>query len=260
MAMSLEISGLRFGYGTSTLFDSLDAPPFRRGEMTALIGPNGVGKSSLFRLVAGLLKPTAGTIRLDGLDTARLPERQRAENIFLLTQHTAMRAALAVFDVVLLAKRGWRGGKASSKDIAHVEETLDLLGIEHLSDRLVSELSGGQQQLVALSQAMVRDPQVLLLDEPTSALDLRRQLEVLNLVCKVTRERNIITFAALHDLSLASRFADRFVLLHEGNVAADGTPEDVLRNDITGSAYGVKLEIDRTSKGGLIVNAELPAA
>ncbi len=258
--MSLEISGLRFGYGKSSLFDTLHASPFRRGEMTALIGPNGVGKSSLFRLVAGLLKPTAGTICLDGHDTACLPDRQRAESIFLLTQHTAMRAALAVFDVVLLAKRGWRGGKASNEDIAHVEEMLDLLDIEHLSDRLVSELSGGQQQLVALSQALVRDPQVLLLDEPTSALDLRRQLEVLTLVCKVTRERKIVTFAALHDLSLASRFADRFVLLHEGKVAADGTPEDVLRDDVTGRAYGVKLEVDRNSKGGLTVNAELSAA
>jgi iron complex transport system ATP-binding protein len=255
--MSLAINGLRFAYGSNVVFDALDAEPFQRGEMTALIGPNGVGKSSLFKLVAGLLKPAAGAIHLDGNDTARLADRRRAESIFLLTQHTATRAVLAVFDVVLLAKRGWQGGKATDADIAYVEDTLRLLGIDHLSDRFVSELSGGQQQLVALSQALVRDPQVLLLDEPTSALDLRRQLEVLNVVRKVTRERNIVTFAALHDLGLASRFADRFVLLHKGSIAADGAPEDVLRDPLTGHVYGVKLDVDRNAKGDLVVHADL---
>ncbi|GAA4163927.1 ABC transporter ATP-binding protein [Shinella granuli] len=255
--MTLEISGLRFAYGTNVVFDALHAAPFQKGELTALIGPNGVGKSSLFRLMAGLHKPAEGKILLHGTDTSLLPDRRRSESIFLLTQHTAMKAALAVFDVVLLAKRGWQGGRATSSDIAHVEETLDLLGIEFLSDRLVTELSGGQQQLVALCQALVRNPQVLLLDEPTSALDLRRQLEVLRLIRNVTRERQIITFAALHDLALASRFADRFVLLHEGRVAVDGNPEEVLRNPLTGNVYGVRLEIDRNANGSLIVNADL---
>ena len=255
--MSLEISGLSFGYGTQKLFDQLDATPLQRGELTALVGPNGVGKSSLFRLLAGLLKPACGTIYLDGKDTAAMPDRHRAERVFLLTQHTAMRAALGVFDVILLAKRGWRGGKVTEEDIAHVEEMLEALGIDHLSDRLVTELSGGQQQLVALCQALVRDPDVLLLDEPTSALDLRRQLEVMRLVQRVTRERGMITVAALHDLGLACRFADRFLLLHERRIAADGEPEDVLRNGVTGQAYGVELGVERTANGSLIVNAEL---
>jgi iron complex transport system ATP-binding protein len=255
--MSLEISGLSFGYGRQNLFDHLDATPLQRGELTALVGPNGVGKSSLFRLVAGLLKPSCGTICLDGKDTAAMPERHRAERVFLLTQHTAMRAPLGVFDVILLARRGWRGGKATEEDIARVEEMLEALGIDHLSDRLVTELSGGQQQLVALCQALVRDPDVLLLDEPTSALDLRRQLEVMRLVQRVTRERSMITVAALHDLGLACRFADRFLLLHERRIAADGDPEDVLRNGVTGQAYGVELGVERTLNGSLIVNAEL---
>ncbi|MBW6421485.1 ABC transporter ATP-binding protein [Rhizobium sp. XQZ8] len=255
--MSLAIKGLRFAYGTNVVFDRLDAAPFNRGEMTALVGPNGVGKSSLFRMIAGHLKPLEGAVSLDGVNISTLPDRQRAERVFLLSQHTAMRAALAVFDVVLLAKRGWQGGKASDSDVRQVEETLDLLGIEHLSDRLITELSGGQQQLVALCQALVRDPQVLLLDEPTSALDLRRQLEVLSLVQKITIERKIITIAALHDLSLACRFADRFMLISRDGVVADGHPEQVLRNDMTGRAYGVRIEIERNAKGNLFVHAEL---
>lgn len=255
--MSLTIKGLRFAYGQNTVFDRLDASPFVKGQMTALVGPNGVGKSSLFRLVAGHLKPIEGAISLDGASIAEMSERQRSERIFLLTQHTAMRAALVAFDIILLAKRGWQGGKASASDIAEVENVLDLLGIEHLADRLVSELSGGQQQLIALAQALARDPQVLLLDEPTSALDLRRQLEVLSLVQKVTRDRDIITIAALHDLSLACRFADRFMLISRAGVVADGHPEDVLRNDVTGHAYGVKIDVERNAKGNLFVHAEL---
>ncbi|MGA1834292.1 ABC transporter ATP-binding protein [Rhizobium wenxiniae] len=258
--MSLTISGLRFAYGQNTVFDKLDAAPLITGEMTALVGPNGVGKSSLFRLVAGHLKPLAGTIALDGVTIADLRERQRSELIFLLTQHTATRAALVAFDVILLAKRGWQGGKASASDIAEVEEILDVLGIEHLADRLVSELSGGQQQLVALAQALVRNPQVLLLDEPTSALDLRRQLEVLSLVQRITRDRKIITIAALHDLSLACRFADRFMLISKAGVVVDGQPEAVLRNDMTGRAYGVKIEVEKNAKGNLFVHAELAGA
>ena len=255
--MSLEISGLSFGYRAHNLFDGLSAAPLKRGEVTALVGPNGVGKSSLFRLVAGLLKPTGGEIHLDGHDTQAMPDRRRAERMFLLTQHTAMRAALGVFDVVLLAKRGWSGGKATGKDIARVEQVLDELGIDHLSDRLVTELSGGQQQLVALCQALVREPDVLLLDEPTSALDLRRQLEVMHLVRRVTRDRGIVTVAALHDLGLACRFADRFLLLHEGRIAADGSPHEVLAAEVTSDAYGVRLAIEKAAHGAMMVHAEL---
>jgi len=255
--MSLEIRALSFGYRDTPLFSSLDARPLRRGELTALVGPNGVGKSSLFRLIAGLAKPSGGTIMLDGSDTARMPSRMRAERIFLLTQHVAMRAALGVFDVVLLARRGWRGGKASDEDVARVEQTLESLGIEHLSDRMVTDLSGGQQQLVALCQALVRDPDVLLLDEPTSALDLRRQLEVMHLISDQTRARNMVTVAALHDLGLACRFADRFLLLHEGRIAADDHPEAVLADDRTGRAYGVGINLERTGKGRLVVDPYL---
>lgn len=255
--MSLEISGLSFGYRSFQLFRSLGTDPIRRGEVTALVGPNGAGKSSLFRLIAGLLRPRSGSIRLDGGEIAAMADRERSERIFLLGQHTASNAALAVFDAILLARKGRRGGRASDEDIAAVEDVLVQLGLDHLSDRMVTELSGGQQQMVALCQALVRNPDVLLLDEPTSALDLRRQIEVMQRIRDETRRRGIVTIAALHDLGLASRFADRFLLLHDSSVAADGTPEEVLSDRVTGQAYGVKIELERTSKGRLVVGSSL---
>jgi iron complex transport system ATP-binding protein len=158
--MSLCIEGLAFGYGRRSLFSGLAAPDLARGRLAALVGPNGAGKSTLFRLVAGLATPAAGRISLDGTDLSALPSRRRAERVFLLGQQVAMRAALAVFDVVLLARRAGRG--SSDEDLAAVEATLGELGIEDLADRPVAELSGGQQQLVALAQGLVRDPDVLL--------------------------------------------------------------------------------------------------
>ena len=182
-----------------------------------------------------------------------LTHRERAHRVFLLNQHTSMRAALCVFDMVLLARKGG-GGRAQADDIDAVERTLELLDIDQLSDRMVLELSGGQQQLVALAQALVRDPDVLLLDEPTSALDLRRQLDVMHIVEDATRDRNLVTIVALHDLNLASRFADRFILLADGVVAADGNPHHVLSSPATERAYGVGIRIERTSRGDIFID------
>ncbi len=256
--MSLDISDLTFRYrGAGPLFDRLDIGGLRRGTITALVGPNGVGKSSLFRLIAGLRAPSAGAITLDGSHLAKLPLRERSERVFLLNQHTAIRAALCVFDVVLLARKGGRRGRAAREDIDIVERTLVRLGIDDLSDRLVPELSGGQQQLVALAQALVREPDVMLLDEPTSALDLRRQLEVMHVVQDITRERNLVTIVALHDLNLASRFSDRFILLSKGAVAIDGDAETVLSSSEASVAYGVGIKIERLSNGTLVIDPYL---
>ena len=258
--MSLDIHGLAFGYRRAPLFEALEAANLERGKVAALVGPNGVGKSSLFRLIAGFNAVHAGRISLDGQDLAGISARHRAERVFLLSQNTSIRAALGVFDVVLLARKGGHGGKAGRQVLAAIEALLETLGIDDLADRPVTELSGGQQQLVALAQALARDPDILLLDEPTSALDLKRQLEVMHLVRKVTRERNLVTIAALHDLGLASRFADRFLLLHRGRIVADGDPVAVLSSPYAEEAYGVGIRLERTSRGDIIVDPHLRSA
>ena len=166
-----------------------------------------------------------------------------------------IRAALSVFDVVLLARKSGRGGRAWPTTLP-VEEVLDLLGIGSSPTALL-RTSRRAAALVATAQAFVRAPQVLLLDEPTSALDLRRQLEVMELIQRVTESRGIVTLVALHDLGLASRFAKRFMLLGDGRIAADGPPHEVLSGDAIEAAYGVGIHVERVSTGTLMVDAYL---
>ena len=170
-----------------------------------------------------------------------------------MPQHYVMNAVLSVFEVVLLALKQSGRSRVTDADVSVVGAALDRLAIGHLADRMVSELSGGQQQMVSIAQALVRAPAVMLLDEPTSALDLRHQIEVLQRVAAATRERRTISLVALHDLNLAARFADRLVLMGDGRIVATGRPEEVLSSSLLADIYGVSVETGRTASGQLYV-------
>jgi iron complex transport system ATP-binding protein len=257
--MSLEAAGLAHRYRPRLppVLSDCRFGPLRRGSLTVLVGPNGVGKTTLFRLIAGLIRPQAGRVALDGRDLSAASRSELRRLVYHLTQHTAHHAALCVFDQVLLALKTGGGWRASRDDLSAVEAAIREVGIEALSDRSVTELSGGQQQLVAIAQALVRRPQVLLLDEPTSALDLRRQLEIMQLLQRVTADRGMITIAALHDLNLAARYADTLLLLHDGAIAAAGKPIDVLASAALSQAYGVDVHVETTGRGSLVVDPHL---
>ncbi|MCB8821406.1 ABC transporter ATP-binding protein [Microvirga rosea] len=258
--MSLTIDGLSFAYGTQTVLNRLAAGPLERGALTALVGPNGSGKSTLFRCFSGAAKPQGGRILLETQDLACLKDRERGRRVFHLAQDLSARAALTVFEVVLLARKSLSGGvdlRAGLCDLRLVQTVLESLDLEALSQRHIGTLSGGQRQLVGIAQALVREPDVLLLDEPTSALDVRRQLEVLQIVQRVTRERSMITIVALHDLSLAARFAERLLVLKDGQIAEEGQPEDVLQKRATSDAYRVGIHLERSARGSLLVEPYL---
>lgn len=166
-------------------------------------------------------------------------------------------AALTVFESVLLALKQTTGWRVEAENLEKVAETLSELGLGHIADRGLANLSGGQAQMVAMAQTLVRAPKVVLLDEPTSALDLHHQLSIMTAVRQSALAKDIIVFAALHDLNLAAEFCDRLILIRDGRILADGDPEQILAMPEIGETYRVKTSLETTSRGSFYVDAEL---
>ncbi|WP_159999816.1 ABC transporter ATP-binding protein [Roseomonas sp. 18066] len=259
----LEIQGLTLGYGRREILHGASLEPLRGGAITALIGPNGAGKSTLLRGLAGLL-PARGSVKLDGQEMIGLRLEHRARHIAYMPQSLPQGVALTVMEALLGALRASPTAEGAVSAAAATERALDLLdqlGIPHLALVGLDRLSGGQRQLAGLAQALVRRPQVLLLDEPTSALDLRYQLSVMELVRHLTRQHGLVTVVVVHDLALAARYADEVVMLADGTIRAQGSPEATLTPAMLAEVYGVSARVERCSHGHLqvLADAALPA-
>jgi len=252
---ALSAERLSFSYGRRPVLKDTGFAPLHPGSLTALIGPNASGKSTLFKLIAGLLSPSAGDVRLGDIDLSTLPLKTRLKRICFMPQFFTASASLTVFDVVMMARKQLRGWTVSDEDMQAVGQALHDGNIGHLSEAYVSELSGGQAQMVSVAQALIRDCDVYLFDEPTSALDLKHQLAVLGRIRKAVVSRNVIGIVAMHDLNLAARFADHLILIGRGKVLAQGAPADVLRTPSIAATYGVEIEISTGPREDLIVHA-----
>ena len=240
--MTLEVNGLWFSYGTVEVLVDITLD-LREGEITSFVGPNGAGKSTLLKCIDRILVPQRGSVFVDGRDLARLGAKRLARFIGYVPQSSVEVFAFTVFDMVLMGRRPLIGWRASSEDLNVVAETLDYLGIGGLSNRFYHELSGGEKQRVSIARALVQEPGILLLDEPISNLDIMHQLEVMDVLTCLSRERGILTVMVLHDLNLASRFSDRVILLKDRRVFRDGTPEQVFTTDNIAQAYGVSADV-----------------
>jgi len=240
--VSLEIHDLSVRYGT---FQALDGVSLgvRSGELLGVIGPNGSGKSSLARAIAGM-QAHSGRITL-GATAAR---------VGYMPQDISGRAALTVLEVVLLGRLRRLGLSVTPEHLAAVEAVLSELDLNHLAHRNLSDLSGGQRQLVFLAQALASDPTILLLDEPTSALDIRHQLEVLSIIARLTRERSLASIVILHDLNAAARYCDRIAALDRGRLAAVGAPGAVLTPALLGRVFGVEAIVATDPSGAVMVS------
>lgn len=257
--MTLSIDHIQAGYGKKIVLEDVCVSDINNGAFVGLIGPNAAGKSTLFKTLAGLITPKAGLITLDGDDITYLRRRDRSRRIAYMPQAFGCNALLTVFETVLLALKQTSGWRVQSENLDRVSDTLSALGLSHLSERGIADLSGGQAQMVAVAQTLVRAPRVILLDEPTSALDLHHQLSILTSVKAEMARQQPIVIAALHDLNLAAKFCDRIVLLRDGKILADGLPENILALPDIGETYKVETDLERTKRGALYVDARLSA-
>lgn len=212
------------------------------GSMLAILGNNGAGKSTLLNVLAGIVRPSEGSVRVDGRDVASLSRRDVARRIALVAQQQRI-PHLSVYDQVLLGRKPHVSWSLSDRDRRVVSTMIERLGLERFAARYLDELSGGERQKVFIARALAQEPKVLLLDEPTSALDPKNQLEVLRIVRDVTVSEGIASVLVIHDINLALRFCDRFLLVRDGCVVAYGGREAVT-DEALSATYDVGFKVD----------------
>jgi len=215
------------------------------GEIVAVVGPNGAGKSTLLRVLAGLLRPTAGAVSIDGHDLTTMPRPAVARRIAVVPQIFDTLFPFTVREIVALGRTTRLGafGRASRDDVAAVDRAIGELELGPLSSRRIDRLSGGERQRAVLAMALAQETAVLLLDEPTVHLDPGHQLATLELLRELATRRQLAVCAVLHDLNLASAFASRIVAMADGRIIRDGTPVEVIRPDLVESVFGEGLEV-----------------
>jgi len=250
----LEVRRLSTGYGRRRVIRELSLEAIPAGRVTALVGPNAAGKSTLLRALAGLL-PVEGSVRLGGEELGGLPLSERAARVGFLPQTLPQGVGLTVLESVVAALRATGPGGGPGRAQGAEEEALAALEEVGMLDRAMEpldHLSGGQRQLAGLAQSIVRRTTLLLLDEPTSALDLRHQAMVMRMVRRLAAQGRMVV-AVLHDLSLAARWADEVVVMDRGAVYAAGSAVSAITPRMLAEVYGVEARVETCTRGTLQV-------
>jgi iron complex transport system ATP-binding protein len=250
----LSAQSVSVGYGADPVVRdlSLDVPD---GAVTTIIGPNGCGKSTLLRAMARLLKPSSGTVLLDGEPIASIPTREVSQRLALLPQSPVAPDGLLVRDLVGRGRHPHQRWFAqwSSSDESVVEQALRMTDTWELRDRALDQLSGGQRQRAWIAMTLAQDTDLVLLDEPTTYLDLAHQVEVLDLVTRLNRERGRTVAMVLHDLNLAARYSDLVVVMKDGVIVASGPPREVFTAELLESVFGLRADVLADPRSGLPV-------
>jgi len=235
------------GYGARGVLQGIDLT-LEPGVLVALVGPNGAGKSTLLRALAGLIRPTAGAVTLDGIDVATLSRAALAARIAVVPQTFDTLFPFTVREIVALGRSARLGlfARPTTTDALAVARAIDTQDLGALVDRRLDALSGGERQRVVLAMALAQEADVLLLDEPTAHLDPAHQIGIVRRSAALARSRGVIALAVLHDLNLAA-LADRVVVLDAGRIVGDGAPATALTSDLVTRVFGSGLAVAQVS-------------
>lgn len=247
---SLSTQNLSVGYhGKAIVNDvSLTLP---EGKMVALLGPNGCGKSTLLKAIARILPPLAGQVYWQGQDLHALPSRHLATQLALLPQTQPIPEGVLVKELVAYGRSPYTGfwGRLNNKDHKIVQDVMAEVGINEMADKLVSELSGGQRQRVWLAMTLAQNTPYLLLDEPTTYMDLNHQVELMKLLRKRNNDGKTVV-VVLHDINQAARYCDHLIIMKEGHIVTQGTPEQVLTKELLHAVFSVNAQIHQDPISG----------
>jgi iron complex transport system ATP-binding protein len=237
--MAIKVRNLHFNYDGNPVLKDINLD-ILEGEFTIVLGRNGSGKSTLFKILSGILKPVAGEVKIFNQISDELPLRDRSRVMGFLTQNHKAVFPFTVKDVVLTGRAGRIRLTPKNDDYRCAMEAMERIGIIHLRDRIYTELSGGEQQMVMIARVLAQDPRIILFDEPTTHLDFYYQAKVMNVIRELANMKFTVV-AILHDPNIASLYADRFILLKEGKVLDIEKGGKPLSINLMEDVYGMKL-------------------
>ena len=237
--MQLKIDDLVFSYSSVPVLNDVTLD-LNGPKLISVLGPNGVGKSTLIHCINKILTPVSGTVMIDGQDVGGIKLKDMAKIVGYVPYSSNDTFPLTVVDTVLMGRHPYSTWNSLDHDLDIVYDTLERLGISDLAMRPFNELSAGQHQKVMLARGLVQEPKVLLLDEPTSNLDVRHQLDVVKMLRELSREKNMLVVMICHDINIAAKFSDEIILLDKGTVYAVGTPDEVITPTNLEEVYGVE--------------------
>lgn len=257
--MELKIDDVRFSYTSVPVLNDITLD-LTGSKLVSILGPNGVGKSTLIHCINKILEPTGGSVFIDGKDVKEITVKQMAKEVGYVPYSANDSFPLTVVDTVLMGRHPHSKWGTLDTDLGIVYDTLKMLGISNLAMRPFNQLSAGQHQKVMLARGLVQDSKILLLDEPTSNLDIRHQLDVTRLLKELTAKKEILTIMISHDISITAKFSDEIILMHKGEIYAVGTPAEVITEENLETVYGVKAKVvDDDGRPHVILKDAIPA-
>ena len=239
--MILDVDGVAFTYRSTPVIQDVTFD-LRPKQILAILGPNGVGKTTLLKCMNAILRPKAGSIMVEDLDLLTADRMEIARRMGYVPQRSEA-GRITAFDAILLGRRPHIRWDVSDNDLRIVEAAIRMLRLEDLALRYIDEMSGGELQKVSIARALVQEPRILLLDEPTSSLDLRNQLDILEIVRGVVTDHDVAAVMTMHDLNMALRYADRFIFLKGGVIHAVGD-SGVVTPETIEAVYGVPVTVE----------------
>ncbi len=242
MTVRIDIEDLGVSYGDTCIWKNINLTLSEPG-LVSILGPNGVGKSTLMYSINKILEPTEGRVLIDGEDVEEMPFKDIAKKVAYVPQSSGETFAMTVMDTVLMGRYPHSGYTVTKEDL---EIAADCLMKVHMGDYAMSmfnELSAGQHQRVMVARGLAQEPELLMLDEPTSNLDIYHQISTMRLLRDIAHRRGIIVLVICHDLNVASRFSDRMIMFSQGRIYADGTPEQVITPETIHNVYRVNADV-----------------